>query len=342
MTFGRNIWLITAGVLLTVFLVIAMLMFGQVRIPIDEVFTIITGGETSTPAWSTIVLESRLPMALTALLAGAALSASGLLLQTTFRNPLAGPSVLGISAGASLGVAVVMLTLSGLEGVDATLRETGTFLGAMIGAGVILAVLAMFSAMLRNNLSLLIIGIMVSYLASAIISILNTLAPAEAVRSFVIWGLGSYAGVSLNDLPMFATVTLLLLIVAIPLAKPLNAMLLGDRYLHTMGYRVTALRTSVMALAGGLAAAVTAWCGPIGFIGLIVPHVARMIFDTSNHHILIPATILTGACVSLGCALVSVLPLTAGVLPINAVTPIAGVPVIIYIMLNTKRLKYFN
>lgn len=342
MTIGRNIWLMIAGILLTVFLVVAMLMFGQVKIPFREVLTIIAGGTTSTPAWGTIVLESRLPMALTALLAGAALSASGLLLQTTFRNPLAGPSVLGISAGASLGVAVVMLTLSGMEGIDATLREAGTFLGAVVGAGAILGVLALFSAMLRNNLSLLIIGIMVSYLASAIISILNTLAPAEAVRSFVIWGLGSYAGVSLNDLPLFATVTLLLTLVAIPLAKPLNAMLLGDRYLHTMGYRVTTLRTSVMALAGALAAAVTAWCGPIGFIGLIVPHVARMIFDTSNHHILIPATILTGACVSLGCALVSVLPLTAGVLPINAVTPIAGVPVIIYIMLNTKRLKYFN
>ncbi len=320
----------------------AMLTSGHVRIPVVDVAAILCGGVPEVEAWRAIILESRLPMAITALLSGACLGVAGLLLQTVFRNPLAGPSILGISSGASLGVALVMLAVAAIPAIPAGMLTFGAFIGAMAGAAVILLILSVFSTILRNTLSLLIVGIMVSYIASAVISILNVLAPAEAVRSFVVWGLGSYAGVAITDVPVFAAVSAVLLIPTVLCAKPLNAMLLGDRYLRTMGYRVNTIRTLIMTIAGVLTAVVTAYCGPIGFIGLIVPHVARMIYDTSNHFILIPATILTGAVVSLLCAWISVLPITSGVLPINAVTPIAGVPVILYIILNTKRLKYFN
>lgn len=338
----RSSLLFAATAAAVVALFLAMLASGHVDIPIPQVATILCGGEPEVESWTAIVIESRLPMAITALISGACLGVAGLLLQTVFRNPLAGPSILGISSGASLGVALVMLAVAAIPAIPATMLSLGAFFGALLGAAAILIILSLFSSLLRNSLSLLIVGIMVSYLASAVISILNVLAPAEAVRSFVVWGLGSYSGVSIADIPLFAAASLILLLPTLLCAKPLNAMLLGDRYLRTMGYRVNTIRTLIMTIAGVLTAVVTAYCGPIGFIGLIVPHVARMIYDTSNHFILIPATILSGAAVSLLCAWLSILPITSGVLPINAVTPIAGVPVILYIILNTRKLKYFN
>lgn len=320
----------------------AMLYCGAVSIPPSEVTTIITGQDTSKEAWRTIVLESRLPMALTAAVAGAALSVAGLMLQTVFRNPLAGPSILGISTGASLGVAIVMLCAASFPAIQETAGTFGVIGGALAGAVAVLAILSLFSSMLRSPLSLLIVGIMVSYLASSVISLLNFFAPAESVRSFVVWGLGSYSGTDLRASVILAVAVTLPLAATVFYTKPLNAMLLGDRYLASMGYRVTRLRSAMLLLSGIITAVVTAYCGPIGFIGLIVPHVCRMAFGTSNHFTLIPACLVVGAAVSLLCALVCVLPSHSGVIPVNAITPIAGVPVIIYIMLNARRLKYFN
>ena len=320
----------------------AMLYCGAVSIPASEVTAVITGQDTSKEAWRTIVLESRLPMALTAAVAGAALSVAGLMLQTVFRNSLAGPSILGISTGASLGVAIVLLCAASLPAIHEAAGTFGVIGGALAGAVAVLAILSLFSSLLRSPLSLLIVGIMVSYLTSSVISLLNFFAPAESVRSFVVWGLGSYSGTDLRASLILALAVVLPLAATVFYAKPLNAMLLGDRYLASMGYRVTRLRTAVLLLSGIITAVVTAYCGPIGFIGLIVPHVCRMAFATSNHFTLIPACLVVGAAVSLLCALVSVLPSHNGVIPINAITPIAGVPVIIYIMVNARRLKYFN
>lgn len=341
MCLRRILTMIMAAIVAAVLFAL-LLICGPVDIPADDVADILMGAQPEKASWRTILLESRLPMAVTALLAGIALSTSGLILQTTFRNPLAGPSVLGISSGASLGVAVVTLTLSMFPSLAAATSTAGMLIGALAGAALTIFLLTVFSAALRNALSLLIVGIMVSYLASSLISLLNFFAPAESVRNFVVWGLGSYTGVSSAQLPVLSICVVIATAAAWLLAKPLNAMLLGDRYLATMGYSVRSLRTTMLLVSGVLTAVITAYCGPIGFIGLVVPHIARMALSTSNHFILVPGTILFGAILSLACTLLSVIPADFGVIPINAITPVAGVPIIIYILLNSKKLKYFN
>lgn len=335
-----TVWSVTILMVLALFG--AMLTLGQVEIPLREIYDILVYRSSSSPAWTTIVLQSRFPMALTALLAGATLSVSGLMLQTTFRNPLAGPSILGISSGASLGVAVIVLLTTAVTPLSTSIQSVGALVGALLGAGVTLALLTLFSALLRNSLSVLIIGILVSYLSSSFISMLNIFAPPEAVRSFVVWGMGSFAAVTTDDLMPFAILCVASIAVGSLCVKPLDSLLLGDRYMRSMGYNVTLTRTVILVAAGLQTAVVTAYCGPIGFIGLIVPHIARMALNTSSHRVLYPVCAISGAIVALFCALVSVMPRNAGVIPINAVTPLLGVPIIVYIMLNTKRLNYLN
>jgi len=323
---------------------IGILCVGAVEIPVDEVWAAISGYGEVSPTRKFIVMQSRLPMGITALLCGASLSVAGLIMQTTFENPLAGPSVLGVSSGASLGVALFTLAatvihlpiLSGLSGTIASI--VGSLAGA---AGVIIALLA-FSRMMHGNLSLLIAGIMISYLTSSIISLLNFFAPAEGVKQFVMWGLGNFGGVTLQMLGLLSPFLTLLLVASVAFAKPLNALLTGERYASNMGYDIRHLRTWLLAISGILTALVTAFCGPIGFIGLVVPHLSRILYRTSNHNILIPATMLCGAALTLVCALISVLPLSAGVIPVNAITPLFGVPIIIYLLLHRDRLPYFN
>lgn len=341
MSSRKSLTFIAAGVAAVVLFAL-MLVCGPVRIPLRQVGDILLGLGAEKSTWETIVLESRLPMAVTAILAGSALSVAGLILQTTFRNPLAGPSILGISSGASLGVAIVMLSFASVPMLSDLARTAGALVGALAGSAVTLLALIAFSSVLKGSLSLLIVGIMVSYLASSLISLLNFFAPPDDVRSFVVWGMGSFSSVTSQELPLLAGVSLILLLAAWGYAKPLNAMLLGDRYLSTMGYSVRGLRSAMLIISGLLTAVITAYCGPIGFLGLIVPHIARLLLSTSNHFQLIPACILLGAAVSLGCTLLSILPSDFGVIPINAITPIAGVPIIVYILLNSKKLKYFN
>ena len=324
-----------------VMLFAACLVFGSVDIPLGDVLGSLTGGEVSRATSRVIVLETRLPMACTAMLAGAALSIAGLLMQTTFDNPLAGPSILGISTGSSLGVAIVMLALGGsIGGVLGS--SLSALIGALLGAGVIMLVLLAFSSIVKNSVMLLIIGIMVSHLASSAISLLNFFSTQEGVHSYVIWGLGNFSGVTLERLPIFAILVIASVLLSMMLVKPLNALLLGARYAENLGVNIRGTRNRLLVLSGILTAVVTAFCGPIGFIGLIVPHIARLSLRSSNHIVLLPATALAGAVVALLCTLISVGPSASGIIPINAITPIIGVPIIIYIIVNRKRIAYFN
>lgn len=321
------------------------LAYGAVSIPFDQVLQILTGHEVERPAWQSIVLHSRLPQAITAVLAGAALAVSGLLLQTLFRNPLAGPSILGISDGANLGVAAVLLYFGGSLSQVTDWPISGyaaIILAAFVGASLILSLIIYFSAKVKNNVMLLIIGIMIGYLTSSLISILNYYASTDKVHAFVMWGLGNFSGVSLEQLPFFSICTISGLLLSLLLVKPLNALLLGERYAANLGIRVKRARLFILICTGLLTASTTAFCGPVSFIGLAVPHMARLLLGSSNHTLLVPVTMLTGACVALLCNILMVIPGSNQILPLNAVTPMLGAPVIIYVIINRKNIQYFN
>lgn len=324
-------------------LLVACTLVGSVDIPAGEVWSIVTGQGSANEAWDIIILDSRLPMVFTAMLAGAALAISGLLLQTTFNNPLAGPSILGVSTGAGLGVAIVMLAMGGTVG-GLFGQTVGSYIailvGALLGAGIVLAVLIIFSSIVKNSTVLLIIGILVSYLASSLISLLNSIATEEGITSYVAWGFGTFSGVTVSQMPVFASLIVLSLAASALMVKPLNAMLMGTRYATNMGVDVRRSRNVLLIITGLLTAVVTAFCGPVGFLGLVVPHVARLMLGTSNHSRLIPATMLAGACTALLCTLISVM--GKHVIPINAITPVIGVPIIIYLIVNRRKIQYFN
>lgn len=327
--------------LLIVLLLVANLLVGSVAIPAGEVLRILMGEDAGRESWHYIVWEARLPQALTALLAGSALAVCGLLLQTAFRNPLAGASVLGVNSGAGLGVAVVMLLLGGSI-TAAGFSFSGFFsilLGAFAGAMAVMALILFFSTLVRSHVMLLIIGLMVGYLVSSVVSLLNFLATAEGVQSYMVWGMGNFGGVSLRQLPAFASVVLLGLAGALLLIKPLNALLLGERYAENLGVRVRRVRHALLAVVGVLTAVTTAFCGPVLFIDLAVPHIARLLLGTANHRMLLPATLLAGGAVALACNLVCLLPGEAGLIPLNAVTPLIGAPIVIYVIVSQRGMK---
>lgn len=334
---GRHILLL--GVLI-VLLFVANLLVGSVSIPADEVFRILLGEDTGRASWRYIVWEARLPQALTAMLAGSALAACGLLLQTAFRNPLAGVSILGVNSGAGLGVAVVMLLLGGTLSAGA-FSLSGFFsvlAGAFAGALAVMALILFFSTVVRSNVMLLIIGLMVGYLVSSVVSLLNFMSAAEGVQSYMVWGMGHFGGVSLRQMPAFAAVVLAGLAGALLLVKPLNALLLGERYAENLGVRVRRVRHVLLVVVGVLTAVTTAFCGPVLFIDLAVPHIARLLLPTANHRLLLPATMLAGAVVALACNLACVLPGGAGLIPLNAVTPLIGAPIVIYVIVRQRTL----
>lgn len=326
-------------------LFIGGLAYGAVAIPLDHLFLILFGDGSDRMAWQNIVLQSRLPQAITALLAGASLATSGLLLQTLFRNPLAGPSILGISDGANLGVAAIMLYFGGTLGQFADWPISGymaVIIAAFAGACSILGLIIYFSAKVKNNVMLLIIGIMIGYLASSVISVLNYYSSTDRVHAFVMWGLGNFSGVSMEQIPFFAICSSLGLLLAILLIKPLNALLLGEMYAANLGIRIKPTRVAILLCTGVLTATTTAFCGPISFIGLAVPHIARLMLGSSNHKMLVPITMMTGASVALLCNMLMVVPGSDIILPLNAVTPMLGAPVIIYVIVNRKNIQYFN
>lgn len=319
--------------LIIVMLFALNIFVGSVCIPAADILRILTG-EDIKPSWQYIILESRLPQAITATLAGGALAVSGLMLQTAFRNPLAGPSVFGINSGAGLGVALVMLLLGGSisAGSVSVSGFVAVLLAAFVGAMTVMAVIFFFSTLVRNNVMLLIIGIMIGYISNSAISLLNFFATDEGVKSYMVWGMGSFGGVSMKMMPVFSIVTLVGLLGSILLIKPLNALMLGDRYAENLGINIQHTRNWLLIITGLLTAIVTAFCGPVAFIGLAVPHMVRLLLHTDNHRSLLPATILMGSIVALVCSLLCVMPGESGVIPLNAVTPLIGAPVIIYVI----------
>jgi iron complex transport system permease protein len=330
--------------LLIILLFAGNLLFGTVHIPAYAVWDTLFSGRAVDPSWHFILLESRLPQALTALFCGASLAACGLMLQTAFNNPLAGPSILGIDAGASLGVAVILLAggntaVMGFLGVTGFVAMlSGAFLGALLIMGLLLAL----STVIRSNVMLLITGIMISYVTSGAISLLNFFSTQEGVHSYIIWGLGNFGGVSRAQLPWFSLLCAAGLLIAILLIKPLNALLLGNRYAENLGVNIRRTRNLLLLATGLLTAVTTAFCGPIAFIGLAVPHIARLLLGTSNHNSLMPVTLLCGSVIALLCNLICVLPGKGGILPLNAITPVLGAPVILYVIIRQRRIQYFQ
>lgn len=308
------------------------LVHGSAEIPLSDIVNILSGKGAADPSWSFIVLETRLPRAITALLAGGALAVSGLLLQTAFRNPLAAPDIFGITSGSSLAVALLTLApgmvLTGMVGYLSSVAA------AFMGAVAVTALIWLCSKMVRSSVVLIIIGILVGYLCSSVITLLNFTATEEGLRSFVFWGMGDFGNVSMEALSVFGGLTVCGTLATLLLVKPLNALLLGPRYAESMGINVRRTRNVLMLLTGLLTAVVTAFCGPIAFIALAVPHMARLWLRTADHHWLIPATICIGGVVALLCNVLTTLPDNGAVLPLNAITPLIGAPMIIYVILR--------
>lgn len=329
------ILLLVAGIIV---LFATSLIVGSVRIPLADVCDILFDKFEGKESWKYIIMENRLPQALTAMLCGASLAVCGLMLQTAFRNPLAGPDVFGISSGAGLGVAIVMLFLGG--SVSITLFTVSGFLAiltsAFIGAIVVTMIILFLSTMVRNSVLLLIVGLMVGYVSSSAVALLNFFASEEGVKSYMVWGMGNFGGVSMNHMQLFALLCLVGIIASIFLIKPLNIMLLGTQYAESLGINIRQMRNLLLVTVGLLTAVTTAFCGPVSFIGLAIPHISRLLFHTDNHQILLPGTVLTGAVIALFCNLICYLPGELGIIPLNAVTPLIGAPVIIYVIIKRR------
>lgn len=335
----RRALLIYIGIAVSILLLFGLnLTTGSVLIPFTDVLDILCGRFAGKESWQYIILENRLPQALTALLCGASLSVCGLMLQTAFRNPLAGPDVFGISSGAGLGVALVMLLLGGT--VSTSLFTVSGFLAiltaAFLGAITVTSLILFLSTLVRNSVLLLIVGIMVGYVSSSAVSLLNFFASEEGVKSYMVWGMGNFGGVSMSHIPLFSLLCLVGIMGALLLVKPLNILLLGPQYAESLGISTRRLRNLLLLIVGLLTAITTAFCGPISFIGLAIPHIARLLFRTDNHQVLLPGTVLTGAAIALFCNFICFLPGEMGVIPLNAVTPLIGAPVIIYVIIQRR------
>ncbi len=333
------ILLISIGIVAVGLLLFAMnLCFGSVSIPMKEIWAAVFVGEGST--YRAIVLDYRLPQAITALLAGIGLSVSGLLMQTLFRNPLADPSLLGISSGSSLGVALVVLlgTATGLSVSTLALWSTfGITVAAFLGAFAVLLLILALSSRLRSMVSLVLVGIMIAYIASSVTDILKFFSQKEGLHSFVIWGLGSFSNVSKAQLPFFAATVIMGTIGAFLLFKTLNLLLLGERYAENLGVNIKRSSMLIILVSGFLTAIITAFCGPIAFLGLAVPHIARFLFRSSDHKLLIPATAFLGMDLALFCNLIARLPSFEGNLPINSVTALIGAPIVLWVIFHRQR-----
>lgn len=317
------------------------LFIGSVEIPVGSIIKILSGQRPESEIWTNIILKSRLPQSLTAMMAGAGLSVSGLLMQTVFRNPLAGPSVLGISSGASLGVAFVVLLSGSLGGFVLSrlgmIGEVTITVAAIIGALLIMALIAYIARKITGNVTLLIMGVMIGYIANAIIGVLKFFSAEEDIRAYVIWGLGSFARVSGGQTYVFVILMAALLPATFLLIKTLNLLLLGDSYARNLGLDIKRARLSVITVSGVLVAIVTAYCGPIMFLGLAVPHICRGLFQSSNHSVILPSSMLCGASLALLCNLIARLPGFEGAMPVNSVTALIGAPVVIWVLFKRRK-----
>ncbi len=335
---------ITFGILVIIIvgiiLFILNLFVGSVTVPIDEIFKVLLD-DNPDKTLSVIIFNYRLPQALTALLAGAALAVAGLLMQTLFRNPLADPSMLGISSGASLGVGIVILLTGAISGTAVSSfgwwSTIGVSLAAFIGAVLVLFVMLAFSSRMKNMTTLIIIGLMIAYLAGSITDILKFFSLKEDIHAFVIWGMGSFSGVGTSKMPIFAISIIIGLVVTFFLSKNLNILLLGEMYAENLGLNIRKNSVIIILVSGYLTAIVTAYCGPIAFVGLAMPHIARFLFKSSDHRLLIPATMLIGMDMALVCNLIARMPGFDGNLPVNAVTAFIGAPVVISVILKSRK-----
>ena len=316
------------------------IVVGTIAIPLNDAFSILFGNDQQPQVWQNIILKSRLPQALTAMVAGAGLAISGLQMQTVFSNPLAGPSVLGISNGASLGVAFVVLATGSIGGVAlSSLGAVGNAaisLAAIFGAMSVMALIVYVSQKVQGNATLLIIGVMIGYVATAIIGVLKYFSNEEDIRAYVVWGLGSFSRVSGNQMELFVVLMLILIPLSMLTVKTLNILLLGEQYARNLGLNIKRARLLVIGCSSILVAIVTAYCGPIMFLGLAVPHLCRAIWRTSNHRVLMPATMLTGTALALICNLIARMPGFEGALPINSVTALIGAPVVAMVLFRRK------
>jgi iron complex transport system permease protein len=338
---NRNIILWIFLSLLLVLLFIADIFTGSVPIPVNEVWQIITGQSTVHPEFLTIIYKFRFPKALTALFAGFALSVSGLQMQTVFKNPLAGPYVLGISAGASLGVAIVIMGISSFT-VISQLGVIGNWvvvIAAWIGSGLILLLILMVSVRVKDIMTILILGIMFGSATTAIVNILQYFSNESMLKAFVVWTMGSLGGVSISQLKVLIPGIILGLTISFLSVKILNAMLVGENYAKSMGLNVGLSRFLIFFSTSLLAGSITAFCGPIGFIGIAVPHIARMIFKTANHQILLPGTLILGGIILLFSDIISQIPGKENTVPINSITALVGIPIVIWIIIRNKKLS---
>jgi iron complex transport system permease protein len=316
------------------------IVVGTIAIPLNDAFSILFGNDQQPQVWQNIILKSRLPQSLTAMVAGAGLAISGLQMQTVFSNPLAGPSVLGISNGASLGVAFVVLATGSIGGVAlSSLGAVGNAaisLAAIFGAMSVMALIVYVSQKVQGNATLLIIGVMIGYVATAIIGVLKYFSNEEDIRAYVVWGLGSFSRVSGNQMELFVVLMLILIPSSMLTVKTLNILLLGEQYARNLGLNIKRARLLVIGCSSILVAIVTAYCGPIMFLGLAVPHLCRAIWRTSDHRVLMPATMLTGTALALICNLIARMPGFEGALPINSVTALIGAPVVAMVLFRRK------
>ncbi|RRD62356.1 iron ABC transporter permease [Tannerella forsythia] len=317
------------------------LVLGSVHIPLRAVWNIICGSSDEPVVWQNIVWKSRIPQSLTALVAGAGLSVSGLQMQTVFRNPLAGPSVLGISSGASLGVASVILLSGSIGGVALSklgyIGEIALTIAATAGALSVMTLIVFVSQKVKGSVTLLIIGVMIGYVANAIIGVFKYFSVEEDIRAYVIWGLGSFARVSGNQMTLFICIMAVLLPLSFLLIKTLNLLLLGDGYAKNLGLNIKRARLYVISCSGILTAIVTAYCGPVIFLGLAVPHLCRGLLRTSDHRVLMPAAVLTGSSLALLCNLIARMPGFEGALPVNSITALIGAPIVVYVLFSKRK-----
>jgi len=323
-----------------VLLLLINISFGSVSIPFSEIIDILLGGNSSKSSWELIILHFRLPKAITAILVGSGLAISGLLMQTLFRNPLAGPFVLGISSGASLGVALLILGSGIFGGVLATIAFSnwGLAIASSLGAALVLMAVLVTANKVRNTMSILIIGLMFGTVTSAIISVLTFFSDAEKIQQFIFWSFGSLGNLSWNEVLVFFIIYLVGILVLLKVIKPLNTFLLGENYSKSLGIDIKKSRIIILLITSLLTGVITAFAGPIAFIGLAVPHITKLVFKTSNHKTLLPAVAILGAIVLLVCDLIAQLPTSEFTLPINAVTSLFGAPVVIWLLIRKKKI----
>lgn len=332
--------LLFGGIVALMVIFLLNIGLGSVSISLDEIIKTFLGGEDVSASHISIITKIRLPRALASIVGGACLATAGLLLQIFFNNPIVEPYILGISSGSNLFVGLVIL--GGFRFGMESITSMGMFLGSFIGAMVVMCLVILASQKVKNVTTLLIIGLMIGYICSSVTSVLTAIADKEKISFFTLWTMGSFAGFTWKSVRILYTVGIPFLILAFFISKSLNAMLLGEKYAQSMGISIKTFRICMVLISSVLTAVVTAFAGPVSFIGLAVPHIARLFLRSSNQKILLPTTLLCGSAIALICNFLSNWPGHSGVIPLNAITPLIGAPVIIYVIINQKRIQYFN